>query len=217
MSLIPNAFLFESNDAILKLPNKPGRRSSVKPLDERYQLNSLQSLDGKHPFATMAVGWHSAGLTISCSVQGKTKPPTCDPNQLPQSDGLQLWIDTRNTPGVHRANRFCHQFVALPTGGGDKKDAPLVQQIEIARCREPSPLTPSDSFWTNSEIRDDGYDLTIWFPAEALNAYDPVESPRLGFFYAVHDEELGLQTPSVGEEFPFSSDPTLWHSIELTE
>jgi hypothetical protein len=37
----------------------------------------------------------------------------------------------------------------------------------------------------------------------------------MGIFYAVHDSELGDQTLSVGGEFPYAEDPTLWSVLEL--
>lgn len=217
MSLIPNAFLFQSRQAIRKLSRKPARKSSLKPLKDQYFLESLQALDEFQPFAQLALGWHNEGLQITCSVTGKQQPLACDAKNLTTSDGLQLWIDTRNTPGVHRANRFCHQLIALPAGGGKKQTEPVVEQVEIARCREKSPIAGAETFWASSDIRSDGYDLSIWIPAANLNGFDPDQSPVCGFFYAVRDRELGVQTISVGDEFPYSNDPTLWHSIELAD
>jgi len=217
MSLIPNAFLVESHQSIHKLPKKPARRASLKSLPNKYTLETLQPLDHFSPFATLSLGWHEDGLQIGCRVEGKKEAPTGDVNQLNSSDGLHLWIDTRNTPGVHRANRFCHQISVLPTGGGKNKQEPILQQIEIARCREKSPIADSELFWINSTIEKSAYELSLWIPADALNGYDPEESPVCGFFYAIRDRERGLQTLSVGEEFPFTSDPSLWHSIELVD
>lgn len=217
MSLIPNAFLFQSRQAIRKLPRKPARRNSLKPLADDYQIETLQTLDDRQPFARIALGWHDAGLQVTCTVHGKQQPLDCDAKKVTTSDGLQLWIDTRNTPGVHRANRFCHQIVALPAGGGKSRNDPLVEQVEIARCREKSPMADSSGFWANAEIREDGYDLAVWIPADNLNGYDPEQSPLFGFYYAVRDRELGVQTLSVGDEFPYASDPSLWHSIELVD
>ena len=48
-----------------------------------------------------------------------------------------------------------------------------------------------------------------------LNGYDPEQNPRLGVYYAVRDAELGEQVLSVGADFPFSEDPSLWGVLEL--
>ncbi len=55
---------------------------------------------------------------------------------LDSSDGLRVWIDTRDTHNIHRASRFCHQFVFLPTGGGPRLDQPVAEQTLINRARE---------------------------------------------------------------------------------
>ena len=61
----------------------------------------------------------------------------------------------------------------------------------------------------------DGYTLEAMIPAEALTGFDPTDHPRLGFTYAVVDRELGWQTFTVGPEFPFVEDPSLWGTLEL--
>jgi hypothetical protein len=66
-----------------------------------------------------------------------------------------------------------------------------------------------------SEKRIDGYLLQACVPAEALTGFDPAEHGRLGFTYAVVDRELGWQTFSIGPEFPFVEDPSLWGTLEL--
>jgi hypothetical protein len=52
-------------------------------------------------------------------------------------------------------------------------------------------------------------------PAAVLHGYDPEQHPRLGFFYSIRDDELGEQVLSVGPEFPFWDDPSLWSVLEL--
>jgi hypothetical protein len=39
----------------------------------------------------------------------------------------------------------------------------------------------------------------------------------LGFTYFIFDRELGQQFFSLGSEFPFASDPSLWGTLELTK
>jgi hypothetical protein len=48
-----------------------------------------------------------------------------------------------------------------------------------------------------------------------LNGYDPDQNPRLGIYYAVRDAERGEQVLSVGSEFPYCEDPSLWSVLEL--
>ena len=48
-----------------------------------------------------------------------------------------------------------------------------------------------------------------------LHGFDPEQNPRLGIYYAVRDTELGEQVLSVGSDFPYAEDPTLWSVLEL--
>ena len=68
-----------------------------------------------------------------------------------------------------------------------------------------------------SDIRDDGYLLEAWLPAESLTGFDPETHRQLGFYLVVRDAELGEQFLTVGREFPFEYDPSLWQVLELAE
>ena len=57
--------------------------------------------------------------------------------------------------------------------------------------------------------------LEGFLPAAALNGFDPEQNPRLGFYYAVRDAELGEQVLNVGSDFPYWEDPSLWSVLEL--
>ena len=73
---------------------------------------------------------------LPCRVQGKQQPPWCRASRPEDSDGLQLWIDTRDVHNVHRAGRFCHRFIFLPSGGGSGQT--FGQSLPINRAREPA-------------------------------------------------------------------------------
>lgn len=214
MSLIPHTLLFEWKQSVAKIPAS-WSEGRWKSLPEKHRIVNPGALDDKPEFAELRVGWNDAGMRFDLIVSGKKNAPDCSAKDPMQADGLQLWIDTRNTPGVHRANRFCHLIVAHPTGGGTKGSDPHAQMLEIHRCREKSPLASPDQFQVKSSLRKDGYTLQLWLPAELLNGFDPEQSPAIGFFYAVRDAELGLQTLASGEEFPYHTDPSLWQELEL--
>ncbi len=80
---------------------------------------------------------------------------------------------------------------------------------------EDAPFAPASSVPLRLSSRRNGYVLEAFLPAEALHGYDPEQYPRLGFYYAIRDDELGEQVLSVGSEFPFWDDPTLWSVLEL--
>jgi hypothetical protein len=189
--------------------------AAIGSIDESFRLPSLSELEGQSPFADVRAAWSEHGLLFFVRVAGKRRPPVCDPRRLTESDGLQVWIDTRDTHNVHRASRFCHRFVCLPLGGGRRRDEPIADQLLINRARENArPVRPSD-LKCRSQPRVDGYLLELGVPAAALTGYDPSEYPRLGFTYLVLDQELGEQTFSVGGELPYDEDPGLWGTLEL--
>lgn len=95
-------------------------------------------------------------------------------------------------------------------------DQPVAELVPIHRAREEPKAIAPDLIRIRSQRRSDGYLLRAGIPAAALTGFNPAEHPRLGFSYLVADRELGWQTLSVGPEFPFMSDPSLWETLELS-
>lgn len=188
---------------------------SARELGDGYELRDFGELEGRRRFATLRLGWNEDGLGCELAVTGRSTRPWCRATRVEDSDGLWLWIDTRDTHNVHRANRFCHRFVFLPAGGGTQLNQPVAYLMPIHRAREnPKPLEGNE-LQVSGTVQDGGYRLRCFIPASALTGFDPQEHARLGFFYAVVDRELGWQTFSVGPEFPFTEDPSLWGTLEL--
>ena len=144
-----------------------------------------------------------------------------------QSDGLHLWIDTRDVHNVHRASRFCHRFAFLPIQKEEERSKARSAKrsagafpafccpLPINRAKEQPRPAAAESLQARCKIRRDGYTLEVLIPAEALTGFDPAEHPRLGFTYAVIDRELGEQTFSVGAPMPYQEDPSLWATLDL--
>ncbi len=186
-------------------------------LDESYRLVSLPALEERASWADVRAAWSEAGLAFAVEVRGKQQAPWCRDSRVEDSDGLRLWIDTRDVHNVHRATRFCQHFIALPGGAGKRLDQPVVEPAPINRARElPPPVKPS-LLHARSERLKDGYRLEVFLPAEALAGFDPAEHPQLGFTYAVIDRELGEQSFSVGSPMPYHEDPSLWATLELVK
>jgi hypothetical protein len=184
-------------------------------LEPKYRLPSMGELDGRKSFADLRLGWNGQGLAFQLRVTGKSQTPWCRATRVGDSDGLQLWIDTRDTHTIHRASRYCHRFVFLPVGGGADETSPVARWLPINRAKDDPKQPGADELRVRSEQRAGGYTLEGLIPATALTGYDPEEYPRLGFCYAVVDRELGWQTLSIGPEFPIQEDPSLWGTLEL--
>jgi hypothetical protein len=187
-------------------------------LGPEHALPSLHAeLDDGPRFADLRMGWSERGLGLNLRVSGKKQPPWCRDARLQDSDGLSLWIDTRNTQTIHRAGRFCHYFIFLPQGGGARFEQPVAALETIERAREHPRRVDREAMPCLGQQRVDGYFLQAFIPAKCITGYEPAEHPRLGFSYAVTDRELGWQTFSLGSEYPFGSDPSLWGTLELVD
>ncbi|MGD9721972.1 MAG: hypothetical protein AB7O59_10335 [Pirellulales bacterium] len=211
--LLPTRFLFRFAADCLYQAGLGG--AAPKELPVPCRLPALGELEGEKSFADFRVAWSEAGLAASVRVEGKRHPNWCRESKLEDSDGLQLWIDTRATHNIHRASRFCHRFVFLPGGGGRNFDEPVCDQLLVERAREnANPVRPG-MLRVASEKRVDGYVMSLFVPAAALTGFNPADHPRLGFTYQLFDRELGTQFFSMTSEFPFASDPSLWGALEL--
>lgn len=213
--LVTPSFLFRWSFPVPHLSSLPKRTGRLLDLPESCRLPSVRELDGVRDFADIRVAWNNNGLGIGVTVAGKNKPTHCSAESPFESDGLMVWIDTRNTQGVHRATRYCHQFFLMPLGTGRKKQDPAVVQMALARAREDQTGAEVSGIQLQSEVGSDGYWLDAWLPAAAFTGFDPANFPRLGFHCQVRDLQLGDQSLAVSDEFPVSSDPSLWQTLEL--
>ncbi len=236
--LLPSRFLFRFSAPCHR--REPLWTPDGAALGEEYRLLGLAELEQRAPWADVRAAWSEAGLLFAVQTTGKQQPPWCRDSRPEDSDCLQVWIDTRDVHNVHRAGRFCHRFIFLPSGVEAKKgtgpicaqhpsgrsgkldlspfspaSAAYSEMMPINRSREqPNPLRPNLLQATCQRHQND-YLLQALIPAEALTGFDPAEHPRLGFTYAVIDRELGEQTFSIGSPMPYREDPSLWATLEL--
>lgn len=194
----------ESDDDLLDLPNS-------------CRFENLAAMDQKPNFADVRLAWNERGIGVQVTVSGKSAAPQGDPARPRFSDGVTLWLDTRDARNNHRASRFCHQFHLLPAAGGPDRDEPVLLQTRINRAQADAPMADLSEVPFRAGPRKGGYRVEVFLPAGALTGFDPEEHPRLGFYYAVRDQELGEQVPVVGSEFPYTDDPSLWVVLELSK
>ncbi len=186
-------------------------------LPETCRLDNYAAEAESPNFADVRIGWNELGLAWQVEVKGKDQLPTGDASRPRASDGVTLWIDTRDARTSHRASRYCHQFHFLPAGGGPERDEPVFVQTKINRALQDAPISPATAVPFRCERTRGGYLIEAFLLAAALNGYDPEQNPRLGIYYAVRDAEKGEQVLSVGSDFPYWEDPTLWAVLDLTK
>ena len=217
MPLIPPSFLFRIAYPCRYVKELPRRNDDrLLELPTECRIDAVAALDEQHRFADVRLAWNEFGLGLQVEVRGKEKAPQGDTARPRGSDGVTLWLDTRGARGSHRASRYCHQLHFLAAAAGADHDEPAFAQTKINRALEDAPhVAPAEIALLAQSIRG-GYRLEAFVPAAALNGYDPEQYPRLGFFYAVRDDERGEQLLNLSPEFPFWEDPSLWSVLELT-
>lgn len=215
MNLIPNRFLFRVAFPCRYVGQVPREGDDLLDLPDVCRIDNFADMDGRRNFAEVRLAWNEGGLALQVDVRGKGQPPVGDAAKPRHSDGMSLWIDTRDARTSHRASRHCHQFHFLPAGGGPEKDEPAFVQSKINRAVQDAPAAPPASVPFQFLRRTGGWRLEAFLPAAALNGFDSEQNPRIGFYYAVRDGELGEQVLSVGPDFPYAEDPSLWSVLEL--
>ena len=219
--VVPHPFLFRFALPVQRGDGLPKRGKRLLDLARDFALPDLSELRGVRPFAEVRAAWNDDGLGFSVIVREKKHPPTADERTPTMPDGVQLWIDTRNTQTIHRASRYCHHFCFAPVGGGRDGEQPFGMQLPIAQAREITPLAAKGSLLVSAEILSDGYRLEAWLRRDQLQGFDPAADreagtpTKLGFYYEIRDSELGNQTLTVDASFPFAHDPSLWSTLEL--
>src|SRR5262249_53639662 len=216
MPLVPHRFLFRMAYPcryVKKMPREDEDRRLDLP--ESCRLDNFAAMDEQRNFADVRLAWNELGIGVQVEVRGKEQTPQADASRPRASDGLTLWIDTRDSRASHRASRYCHQFHLLPTGGGPDRDEPVFAQTKINRALHDAPICSPSAVPFQSMHVNGGYLLEAFLPAVVLNGFDPEQNPRLGIYYVVKDSELGEQVLSVGPEFPYWEDPSLWSGLEL--
>jgi hypothetical protein len=195
--------------------------TTLRPNDTDWELPAstkipdFGQLSGKKPFGELRLAWSEQGLFCQLDVSGK-KLPTQFTNAVGgRSDGMRLWLDTRGSPDIHRASRFCQCFNLLPGAQQSSKNSAIATFEPISRARElPNPVRP-EQIPIRVAFRKNGYRLNAVLPASVLTGYSPSEYSEMSFFYSVVDEELGVQTLTVGSEMRYYEDPSLWARLRL--
>jgi hypothetical protein len=216
MTLIPGRFWIRAAYGcryVKKIPKVDAEY--LLDLPESCRIDNLAAIDGHSNFADVSMAWNELGIGVA--VISKVRSPTSLARAASprNSDGLTLWVDTRDARASHRASHFCHQFHFLIAGGGAEHDQPVFMQSRIHRALRDAPLTASEAVPFRVTRRSSGYILEAFIPAGALNGFDPEQNRRLGFYYVLRDAELGEQVLSVGSDFPYWEDPSLWSVLEL--
>lgn len=215
--LLPQSFWFRVAPSCPRIEAIPRPAGRLLDLPASCDLPDFGELAGLASWAKVRAAYHAGGLGLSFEVTGKAGPISPEPGRPSGVDGIQVWVDTRDTRNVHRATRFCHRFVASIVPGKGRALTVEVAQKPIARAVVDAPSASAGLVDARAERTLDGWRLELFLPAEALHGFDPEVNRRLGFCYQVTDPDRGDQHLGVGREFPIGEDPSLWATLTLAE
>src|SRR5262245_57294456 len=114
--IVPNRFLIRVVHPVPYVKDAPrdtDEDDHLVELPEAARLRNFADLDGLMNFANVRLAWNEFGLAVQVEVKGKEQPAVGDSDKPKSSDGLSLWLDTRDARASHRASRFCHNFLFL--------------------------------------------------------------------------------------------------------
>lgn len=226
LSVIPPAFAFHFSIPVKRCDDMPSSGSRLPELSPEFgvvwpdglligQAHFTAPDLNQPPQLDLRMAWNPRGIAIQWELSGKTQRVHADFTQPTVSDGLQVWIDTRNTQTIHRASRFCHHFCLLATD--DTHESPTIVQLPVARASEDAKVHPASAFRIDQQRHPQGYRLQAWLPAEVLTGFDVETCSQLGFSCLLVDRELGLIPFTIGIEFPIANDPSLWQTLDLVD
>jgi hypothetical protein len=213
--LLPQAFWFRLALPCRRVDGLPRSQGRLLDLPASCALPATAALEGREPWAEVRVAWNPGGLAVTVEARRRAGAIASDPEA---ADGVEVWVDTRDTRTIHRASRFCHRFAAVLTARGRASGAVdvAVSRRPIARAlAEPPPLR-SGSIPARAELMRGAWRLELFLPAEALHGFDPETNRRLGFCYRAFGPDAD-QVLGVGREFPVGEDPSLWSTLELRD
>ncbi len=205
MPIVPHSFLFRHSISLQEIGKLPLKRGRLLNLPDSALLPDLTFDHKLKQWGKVKLAWNKNGLAIALKVDQKQHPTTA-------LDSFKVWIDTRDTKTIHRANRYCHLFEFHAVGDNNK---PVCSQLPIHRAQADAPPCDLSKVLLWAKTQATGHELDAWLPASVLNGFDPSLTPQLGFYYAISDSELGDQFMIVDHEFPFEQDPSLWATVRL--
>jgi hypothetical protein len=211
MVRVPFDAFLEVGLRLPRLPALPPARTLGADWPAASRLPDLTGLHGGAAFARAFAGWHPQGLALRFDVDSG-QPPWARRDTPYRSDGVHIWIDTRDSREARKLTPYCHH--ALVTV--DAHDGPAVAVFERAAGQRwaAAPEAPPQ-IATALLPSDAGYRLQVVLPAGILHGYAPREAPALGLAYRVRVPRGPTQDLAFGDAFPLWRNPSLWRSARL--
>src|SRR5262249_51446646 len=101
MALIPHRFLVRIAYPCRHVKDMPREEDDLLDLPESCRLDNFAGMDERRNFADVRLAWNELGLGLQVEVRGKEQLPRGDVARPRASDGVTLWIDTRDARTSH--------------------------------------------------------------------------------------------------------------------
>jgi hypothetical protein len=211
--LIPSRLLLQFEFPLAYRARSPRIDGRLRDWTTSELLPTWGEIDGEKPFAAVWACWNEQGIGIAARVNGRRSRLQCDPASFWKGDNLRLMLDTRDTRHLKRGTRFCHHVFLLPCGGPE--GAAIAGGHPMRGAKEQAPPIAAGTIDVADQIEADGYSLEAFIPGAALCGFDPSQHRRIGFYYMLEDRDLGRQSLTIGDDLPWSMDPSLWATAAL--
>src|SRR4051794_14458244 len=107
MPLVPPRFLFRIAHPCPLVNDMPREQGDdLLDLPDGCRLDNFAGPDQPRNFADVRLAWTPLGLGGQVEGRGKANPPQGDAARPRGSDGVSLWLDTRDARAGHRATRY---------------------------------------------------------------------------------------------------------------
>ena len=217
-----SAWLFELGFPIPRFDvtsSKTGKLDDLSwKLNAKYATPPLETISEQPKNCEYRFAWHERGLMVEVDVHlpNRVKSDDAKSNSavsMGVPSTLALYIDTRSSPGVHRASNYCHRFVfASPKPTSSK---PVLQvdgeSLKIPRAKDsPPPIRKEDLPAQVSRISDSSYGWRVFLKSPILHGYDPLEFPEIGLFAEIGDCNFRGSRMLRSAIVPAHEDPSTW-------
>jgi hypothetical protein len=200
-------------------------------LTERYTLPRLEQLTIDKPVDwRMRGAWHERGLmfefdfSIAFINEKLDGAPKSNTDARATGRILHLFIDTRGSSGIKRANHFCYRFRfdSPPPGSSKVADASKGDIVvngrntSILKASEDPPRVPDEDLLCQiSQVSKTQERWRILIRGAKLYGYNPIEFPEIGFFFCCYDSLNTNIHLARSASSRFQEDPSLWCRVKL--
>ena len=184
-------------------------------LSNLYTLPKLDALSVENDRNWIMRGaWHERGFMFEMEVD-RLPDPSVGPVY---HRSLQIFIDTRGSYGIKRANHFCYRL-NFSTQQPPAKTASQIQKgrnVAILKANEEPPKIPDeDLLFMVGPLNEKKELWRVLVKGAKLHGFNPVEFPEIGFFFCMYDSKSISIHIARTSSSRFQEDPSHWCRVKL--